>query len=97
MSKQQFPLECRFCAELRSSRSRGREYFRCRHGRFDVEDRYSPGRVIPCSFAWSGIWKPSKTVAAAQKGCPYFKLHPQVLMVNKKDRPPVKSTNTEKG
>jgi len=87
MPKQQFPLECRFCDELICDERQGREWFRCRHGRFDIEEPLKPGDMIPRYFAWSGIWKPNKTVAAAQKGCPYFELHPQVLLIGKNDRP----------
>jgi len=61
--------ECRFCDELGRHLRQGKEWFRCQHGRFDT--------VVPRYFAWSGIRQPNKTVAAAQKDCPYFKVHPK--------------------
>ena len=78
-----FPKECRFCDELICNERQGKEWFRCWHGRFDIGDRFSPGGMISRYFAWSGIWRPNKTVAAAQKNCPYFELHSQVLIVSK--------------
>lgn len=87
MPKQQFPLECRFCALLKEVKHPlpGEEgYYRCSVGRFDVP--MPLGGTVPQSFAWSGIWRPNKSVAAAQKDCPHFKVHPQVLLVTKKGR-----------
>ena len=82
-----FPIECRFCAELEEGKAPHSEgYFRCRHGRFDVKDPFSPGRMIPRYFAWSGIWRRNKSVTASQKACPFFKLHPQVIWISKRDR-----------
>ena len=60
--------ECRFCENLDRERFRSADFYRCPKGRFDLLER------IPCYFAWSGIWRPNKTVAAAQKDCPDFKL-----------------------
>ncbi|MBA7701194.1 hypothetical protein ES703_109927 [subsurface metagenome] len=87
MDKQQFPFECRFCALLKEIEDPlpGEEgYYRCSVGRFDVE---TPSGKVPQSFAWSGIRKPNKTVAMAQRDCPHFSLHPLVLLVSKSGRP----------
>lgn len=80
--------ECRFCNELICGErlKESREYFRCRHGRFDQPEKLRPGQMIPVYFAWSGIWRPNKTVAAAQKDCPHFVLHPQVEFITKAGR-----------
>jgi len=45
------------------------EECRCRHGRFDKSN--------PRWFAPSGIAKPNKTVAQAQKDCPVYKPKPR--------------------
>lgn len=82
-----YPVECRFCAELTGCKDQGKEWFRCRYGRFDMQDQLAPGRMIPRYFAWSGVWKPNKTVAAAQKDCPHFEVHPEVIFVGKKGSP----------
>ena len=71
--------ECRFCALLGSEIWGSEECFRCQAGRHD--DKYGT-----CSFAWSGIWRPNKTVAAAQKDCPYFRIHPRVKLINRRGR-----------
>ena len=72
--------ECRFCLQLQSSQWQGREYFQCREGRFD--DQY--GKKY---FVWGGVWQPNQKVAAAQKGCPCFKLHPQAKHITRRGRP----------
>jgi len=86
--REQFPFECRFCALLEQTKDPlpGEVgHYRCSAGIFDVP--VPSGGTVPQSFAWSGIWSPNKTVAAAQKDCPHFKLHPQVLLVGKSGRP----------
>ncbi|GAG92275.1 unnamed protein product [marine sediment metagenome] len=88
-SKQQFPFECRFCALLKEVEDplpgeEGYYHYRCSVGRFDAP---TPSGTVPQSFAWSGIWRPNKKVAVAEKGCPHFKLHPLVLLVGKSGRP----------
>ena len=80
----EIPQQCRFCAELERKDFKGRDIYRCRHGRFDVADRSMPGRMIPQWFAWSGIWRPNKTVACTQKDCHRFVVHPQVVFISKK-------------
>ncbi len=72
--------ECRFCLQLQSSQWQDKEYFRCQAGRFD--DKY--GQKY---FVWDGIWFPNQKVAAAQKGCPCFKLHPQAKHITRRGRP----------
>ncbi len=73
------PAECRFCALLKVVKDpvKGEEgHFRCSAGRFDEP---SPsGKMIPRSFAWSGIWRPSLFAVAVQKNCPEFELRPHV-------------------
>lgn len=71
---------CYYCDELVVETRQGHDWYRCRHGRFDTKDG------TPQYFAWSGIWKPNKTVAAAQKDCPHFEVHPQVEFVTKAGR-----------
>ena len=78
--------ECRFCAELIYGERQGREWYRCRHARFDLPEKLHPGQMIPRYFTWSGIWRPNKTVAAEQKDCPHFKVHPQVVFIAKSSR-----------
>jgi len=83
MAKQQFPFECRFCANLGEPEDPlpGEEgHLRCTFGRFDAD---TPSGKVPQYFAWSGIWRPNKKVAEAQKGCPNFELHPQVLLISR--------------
>ena len=72
--------ECRFCALLESKKWEGEEYFRCQAGRFD--DTYGTQ-----SFVWEGIWRPNQKVATVQKDCPCFKVHPQVKLIRRKERP----------
>lgn len=64
--------ECRYCDELICNERQGKEWFRCRHGRFDIEARLTPGRMIPRYFAWSGIKRANKTVRQAQSTCRDF-------------------------
>jgi hypothetical protein len=71
--------ECRFCSRLKSSLFQGKEYFRCRAQRFD--DAY--GNPY---FARSGIRRPNKTVAAAQKACPFFLPDTRADSIGHKDR-----------
>jgi hypothetical protein len=72
--------ECRFCSLLGSSLWQGQEYFRCQAGRFD--DNYGSR-----SFVWQGIWRANKKVAAVQKDCPCFQVHPKVENINRSGRP----------
>lgn len=81
-----YPIECRFCANLEKPDKPlpgEADCLRCSMGRFDVE---TPSGPVPQYFAWSGIWRPNKTVAEAQRDCPVFKLHPQVIWVSKRGR-----------
>lgn len=78
--------QCRFCDELICSEFQGKKWYRCRHGRFDQPEPLHPGQMIPRYFAWSGIWKLNKTVAAAQKDCPYFNVYPQTEIITKAGR-----------
>lgn len=70
--KDEIEVACKYCDELVVSTRQGHDWYRCRHGRFDVPERFRPGHMIPRYFAWSGIWKPNKTVAKAQENCPLF-------------------------
>ncbi len=67
--------QCRFCNGLK-----GEKWFRCRHGRFDIKGRSGQ---IPRYFVWNGIWQPNKTVAVAQKDCPFFEVYPQAEFITK--------------
>lgn len=71
--------ECRFCALLKEEIWGNQRLFRCQKGRFD--DKFGT-----CSFAWSGVWRPNQTVAAAQKDCPYFQVDSQVKLITRKRR-----------
>lgn len=42
------------------------KYYTCSAGRFSL------GKTYKRWFAWSGIVKPNKTVAVAQRDCPLF-------------------------
>lgn len=80
------PIECRFCAlleEVRDPLPGEGDYYRCSVGRFDIE---TPSGTVPQSYAWSGIWCPGKKVSAAQRDCPHFKQHPQVIFISRKGR-----------
>jgi hypothetical protein len=45
--------------------------YRCSVGKYDKE-KLRNGTSIPQYFAWGGIVRPNKTVAAAQAGCQEF-------------------------
>ena len=73
-------IECRFCALLEEAKEPlpGEENcYRCSVGKYDFP--VPSGGTVPQYFAWSGIWRPNKTVVAAQKDCPHFRVHPQVI------------------
>jgi hypothetical protein len=61
-----FP-SCATCAEL-EQRQEPEEYH-CRQGRFDKKK--------PRWFAPVGITEPNRTVAQAQKDCPFYKAKPR--------------------
>lgn len=66
-------IECCRCQFLEMEEGRvpanwaTNKYYTCSKGRY--------GGVLQW-FAWSGIVKPNKTVAKAQRDCPYFKRSP---------------------
>lgn len=75
---------CRFCAHLVAGLPyKGKTTWTCDLGRFD-------GMVIPHPghqwFAWSGIWRPNKTVKASQMKCPHFAMFDRFYEVNKEGR-----------
>lgn len=87
MNFPEIPRECRFCALLKEPEDPlpGEEgNYRCSAGRFDYQ--MPSGDKIPVSWAWSGIWRPNKSVVKAQKDCPSFQVHPQVIYIGKKGR-----------
>jgi len=75
------PKECRCCANLeedKKAESLGyKNYWRCTEGRYDPV--MPDGSTVPGSFAWSGVSRPNKAVARAQKHCPFFRVHPRYL------------------
>lgn len=83
LDRNHIPKQCRFCGVLEERKLtppvEGMGY-RCAAGRFDMPS--GPRQW----FAWSGIWRANKTVAAAQKDCPNFELHPQVIYISSKGR-----------
>src|SRR4030042_4318690 len=71
---------CRCCAKLQEDKEAEtmgfKNYWRCSEGRFDYS-KMGHGSIIPGCFAWSGICRPGKAVAAAQRKCPFFEVHPK--------------------
>lgn len=58
--------QCQVCKHLECSKAfSDRHVYRCRIGRFDQDGFH-------CFYALSGIIRPNKAVAAAQKDCPDF-------------------------
>jgi hypothetical protein len=59
--------DCRNCLRSGNARRMGlRNYWTC------LEERFNPGQKVLIAYAWSGICRPNKAVAAAQKDCPFF-------------------------
>lgn len=71
--------ECRNCAKLAEDKEAGgrgfKNHWRCAEGRFDP--KMPDGSTVPECYAWSGICRPNKAVAAAQRKCPLFEVHPK--------------------
>ena len=61
---------CKYCDLVEMDTfSYGKEIFSCSKGRFDG------GTGFPRWYVWSGITRPTKRVAEAQKHCPFFEVH----------------------
>jgi hypothetical protein len=73
-----FPKECRFCDNLINDWLLDKQIYTCCVQETEDDEnfyfRMSAGKWVMNWFAWSGFWKPNKTVAAAQRHCPYFML-----------------------
>lgn len=70
--------QCQTCAHLVESKDlpQGYEnYWECDAGR--INDRMPSGEYIPHCYKHSGFVRPNKTVAAAQRKCPFFAVHPR--------------------
>ena len=71
---------CKNCAHLAEDKEAEemgfKNYWRCTEGRFDFSLPIS-GPPVPGCWAWSTICKPGKAVAAAQRKCPVFEVHPK--------------------
>lgn len=71
--------QCRLCASLQEDKEAGKmgfkNHWRCTEGRFD--EKMQGGTLIPICYAWSGICRPNKAVATAQRKCPVFEVHPK--------------------
>ena len=87
----EIPKECRFCAYLGLGRDQLPDYlpgeadqYRCAKGHFDVP--VPSGGTVPRTFAWSGIWRPNKSVKQIQELCNDFEVHPQVTFIGKKGK-----------
>ena len=69
--------ECRCCANLEEDREAEhlgyKNYWHCTKGRYDSV--MPDGSTVPGSFAWSGISRPNKAVARAQKKCTFWEVH----------------------
>jgi hypothetical protein len=67
---------CRYCDNLVGDLFQGKPiYTCCAQETPDGESFYfrmSGEGGLVAWFAWSGIWKPNKSVAAAQRRCPWF-------------------------
>jgi hypothetical protein len=61
----EMPPQCLVCDRLEKKRIKGRYWYRCLAGRFDIDGG-------PAYYAWRGITKPNKAVAKAQKDCHKF-------------------------
>lgn len=68
---------CKYCDELIVEIKDDHDWYRCRHGRFDI-------KRIPQYFAWTGIWKPNKVVAKAQENCPVFVQSSRIIFVGRR-------------
>jgi hypothetical protein len=70
---------CKNCAKLELDQEAVTmgfsNHWRCTEGRFD--EQLSDKSIIPGCYAWSTICKPGKAVAAAQRKCPSFEVHPK--------------------
>ena len=68
------PKKCEACALIAESVIAQKNSYTCSKGKFD-------GTTIPPGghqwFAWRGIQRPNKTVARAQRHCPYWEVHPR--------------------
>lgn len=71
---------CRCCAKLEEDKVAEnlgfKNHWRCSEGRFHSKIPDSPPGWPGC-YAWSGICRPNKAVAAAQRKCPFFEVHPK--------------------
>lgn len=76
------PKECRFCLNLEYGQPyRGKPNYTCSRGRF------GDCQGVQHYYYWSGIWRPNKVVAAAQRRCNLWKLNPQAEGITAKGRP----------
>ncbi|OGN92325.1 MAG: hypothetical protein A2Z75_04415 [Chloroflexi bacterium RBG_13_50_10] len=67
--------ECRACAcIIKGEQWRDHDWYTCSKGRFD-EPSLTSGRHH--WYAWTGINRPNKAVAKAQKKCPFWEVHPR--------------------
>ena len=66
---------CISCAHIIQDQIRGMDSYTCGAGRFDTD--IDATRGAHHWFAWSGIKRPNKTVAAARRSCTEWKLHPR--------------------
>jgi hypothetical protein len=79
--------ECRFCGLLQSEHFVGEDNYTCSRGRFNGELLMHGGSQSTYQwFAWSGIWRPNKTVKEAQKKCPHFTPYLDVSKISGKGR-----------
>jgi hypothetical protein len=73
------PKACEACAHLVEDKEAEcigyKNYWHCAKGRFDTA--LPDGAPVPGCWAWIGIQRPNKAVAAAQKKCPFFEVHPR--------------------
>ena len=73
------------CSHLQEGKPyKGKVTWTCGRSRFDGKDIPYPGHQW---FVWSGIWKPNKTVDAAQFKCPFFEVFGQYIDVCRLSRP----------
>jgi hypothetical protein len=70
---------CRNCAKLAEDKEAEemgyKNCWRCLAGRYD--HKVPGGDTVPGCYAWGGICRPNKAVAAAQRKCPFFEVHPK--------------------
>jgi hypothetical protein len=81
------PKMCAFCGhliDLVENTINAKRWYTCSKDRIKSESSLTLGDYQ--WFAWSGIWRPNKTVKAAQKKCPHWEVVPDVSKIHRRGR-----------